>query len=132
MQVQVRKVTEEDLESLVNVGRSIGKGSRCGVVGETAPDIATIEGAMVMDLALMAEAGNAPKGLVLYRKDGTIKWLVIPNNAAFADVARALMGAVLTECGVCRGAVANPTVRDKLIAAGCVQEDQSEWIHYDG
>lgn len=126
--VRVRKIDEIDLEGLEAFGAAIPEEDRCALIGETAPSAYAIGNQMANDSALVAVSHEVIKGFTMFRDDGTIKWLVIPNNEEFSEVAKSLIDAVVEKCGACQGVVSNSSVRNKIVSLG-YREGEGGWIY---
>lgn len=129
MNIRVRNIDEIDLEGLEVFGLSIPEEDRCALTGETSPTLFTIQNQMTNGTAFVAVDHEIVKGFTMFRDDGTIKWLVIPNNSEFPEVAKALIDAVVEKCGACQGVVSNSDVRAKIVALG-YREDEGGWIYH--
>jgi hypothetical protein len=126
----VKKAKKKDVFTLEKFGSEIELSHRCSQTGvETSPHNADIHHFVKNSRSVFVEDEGVIKGFVLFNTDGIIKWLVLPLDDSFTDVAPLLLGAVETACGACKGEVENPDLYQKLMDVGC-SPGEDTWVIY--
>lgn len=128
MNVVVSPINELEVETLANLSYSIPVSDRCDPQN---PDIVADAHAIGLytrgEQAFVAKVADVPKGFALFRRDGAVKFLVVPLNDEFEEVTKALLDAVTERCGACHGTVTNLRIRNRIKALGYREEDRG-WI----